>query len=544
LNEYLDPTKTILVIRRLGGVGDIFMTRPIFRAIKEKNSSVEIHYALPYHLIPLVADCEYIDAILPFEELDDTSIKAYRWHGDITRACIDHEIRFRGRVHIHRTDLWARHLGIEVLNHAERFRFTREEIQAAETAILNKVPLPENLFFVAPYSADPRRNLTEEQTRVGIEWARTKGMNPVIIHASQLPEYEDIPQIHGLPLRVWMAIATKAKMALTTDTGAMHLFGYLRVPTAAMHCFTSGKVVPKYYPTVVPFQLHRDNEMHSMPCVPCYDWGSCPYLKKDGNPVLKCVRSIPKDLIIQALEEAFSIDMDKNFAIVDGLEQKTIHPTLPFAQSIPVPVSSISKRSIAPTKPLIPSRLEIDMRDASEMDALIACGVASAIKSKHPDTAIAVVNVNSEVSKVLQLCPFATIDNSNLDNPDATRISIKIISEHKAGWLAAMEQIVGVPSDGSAGLSNCSTAVRREMFDFFGDRAFELRDIDGDPELNVPDKVWVQPEWNWEKKLACARLSRRVVTDKPAMAFACASLGIPVHLEGEIPPAIKGMRIM
>lgn len=544
LSEYLDPAKTILVIRRLGGIGDIFMTRPIFRAIKEKNPSVEIHYALPSHLIPLVADCEYIDAILPFEELDETSIKAYRWHGDITRACIEHEVRFRGRVHIQRTDLWARHLGIEVVNHAERFRFTEEEIRQAEEAILMKVPLPENMFFVAPYSADPRRNLTEKQARVGIEWARKKGMNPVIIHGSELPEYEDIPQVFGLPLRIWMAAATKAKMALTTDTGAMHLFGYLRVPTAAMHCFTSGKVVPKHYPTVIPFQLHRDNKKSPMPCVPCYDWGSCPYLKKDGNPILKCVRDIPDELIIEALEEAASTNEEKNFAVVEALEHKLAHATLPLTQSVPVPAPKTTGRSIAPPRPQVPSHLEIDMEGADEMDAMVACGMASAIKSKHPDTAIAVVNVNSDIAKVLQLCPFATIDNSNTDNPSATRIGVKMISEHKDGWLAAMRSVVGVPSDGSAGLSNCSTAVRKEMFEKYGEHVFELRDIEGEPEMDVPDKVWVQPEWDWEKKLACARLARLVTTNKPTMAFACASLGIPVHLEGEIPPAIKGMRIM
>jgi len=543
LNEYIDPLKTILVIRRLGGVGDILMTRPIFRAIKERNPNVEIHYALPYHLIPLVADCEYIDATLPFEELNDTSIKAYRWHGDITRACIEHEVRFRGRVHIQRTNLWAKHLGIEVLNHAERFRFTKEEIQEAEKVILEKASVPENLFFIAPYSADPRRNLTEDQVRVGIEWSKAKGMNPIIVHASKLPEYDDIPQIYGLSLRIWMAIATKAKMALTTDTGAMHLFGYLRVPTAAMHCFTSGKIVPSHYPTVVPFQLHRDNIKHSMPCVPCYDWGNCPYLKKDGNPILKCVRDIPNDLIIQALEDAASKNTPINFTVVDFLDQKIIS-SLPLTFDIPVRALSPAGRSTTQVKTLVPNYLEIDMLNANEMDAMVACGMASSIKSKHPETAVSAVNVNSDISQVLQLCPFITIDNSKTESQGTTRISVKVVSEHKSGWLAAMEQVVGISSDGSAGLSNCSTSVRREMFDTYGDRVFELRDLSGDPEMNVPDKVWVQPGWNWEKKLACARLSRKVITDNPSMAFACASLGIPVHLEGHYPHVMKGMRVV
>ena len=543
LSEYLDPTKTILVIRRLGGVGDILMTRPIFRAIKEKNPNVKVHYALPSHLIPLVIDCEHIDAILPFEELEETSINAYRWHGDITRACIEHEIRFRGRVHIQRTNLWARHLGIEVHNHAECFRFTREEIAQAEAALNKLMGTLDNLFFIAPYSADPRRNLTEEQTRTGVAWAEKNGMKPLIVHGKHLEEYSDIPQLNGQSLRIWMATATKAKMALTTDTGAMHLFGYLRVPTAAMHCFTSGKVVPSHYPTVIPFQLHRDNVENRMTCVPCYDWGSCPYLKKDGNPVLKCVRDIPQDLITKALDDAASLSIPMNFAVVDSLEEKIAHPTIPISQHTLVHTAAPQARSPIPSKPQVPSHLEIDMRGANEMDALVACGMASAIKSKHHQTAIAFVNVNSDISKVLQLCPFATIDNSNTDNQGASRIEIKIVSEHKNGWLAAMEQIIGVHSDGSAGLSNCSTAVRREMFDLYGDRTFDLIDVDGDPEMDVPDKVWIQPSWGWEKKLACAKLSRHVVTDKPTMAFACASLGIPVHLKGSIPTVLKGMRI-
>jgi ADP-heptose:LPS heptosyltransferase len=543
LKEYIDPTKTILIIRRLGGVGDILMTRPIFRAIKEKNPSVKIHYALPSQLIPLVVDCEYIDAILAFEELDETSINTYRWHGDITRACVEHEIRFRGRVHIQRTDLWAKHLGIDVTNHAEFFRFTHEEIQSAEQALQDIVGTLDNLFFVAPYSADPKRNLTEENVRIGVAWAQKKGMNPIIVHGVKLHEYAEIPQLYGVSLRIWMAAATKAKMALTTDTGAMHLFGYLRIPTAAMHCFTSGEVVPSHYPTVVPFQLHRNNKSHSMACVPCYDWSSCPYLKQDKNPILKCVRDIPEQLVIEALEKAENKNVEKNYAIIESFDEKFFHPHLLIAQSTLTQKPSRIDHGTSPSKNGVPTYLEIDMKEADEMDAMVACGIGSAIKSKYPHTSIAVINVNSDIVQVLQLCPFVTIHNSNDDSKGAIRIDIKVVSRHKDGWIKAMEDVIGVRSDGSAGLSNCSTAVRREIFDKYGEKNFDLMDIEVDNRIDTPEFIWVQNSWNWEKKLACAKLSRRVVTDKPVMAFACSSLGIPVRLEGDIPPVMKGMKL-
>lgn len=537
MNEYIDPHKTILVIRRLGGVGDILMTRPIMRAIKERNPAVQLHYAIPASLIPLVADCDAIDAIIPFEELNETHLRGYRWHGDITRACIEHEIRFRSRVHTQRTDLWAAHLGIEINDHNEQFRFTEKEIEQVDAAILEKVPIPESLFFIAPYSADPRRNLTEEQVRTGIKWARGKGMNPVIIHGTEIPEFYDIPQIFGHSLRVWMAMATKAKMTFTTDTGAMHLFGYLRIPTAAMFCFTSGQVVPRHYPTVIPFQLHRDN-VPGMSCCPCYDWGNCPYLK-DGNRILKCVRDIPNDLIIEALEKAMVFDgMERHFDVVPAIQDKVTYPSMTISK-IP---GSVGKQ-ISPQAPSIPMLLEIDMSNAEEIDAMVACGMATAIKSRHPETSVAAVNVYAKTASVLQLCPFLGIDNSGSSNQAATRIHIHNVSRNKNGWMKAMQDVIGIPTDGSAGLANSPTSVRHTMFEKYGERRFELRDIQGDPELDIPDKVWVQPGWTWEQKIACAKLSSKVYTDNEAMAFACASLGIPVIYNGNASTILRGMRL-
>ena len=302
LDRYFEDGKTVIIVRKYGGLGDILMQRPIMRQVKIASPDCMLHYAVPMQYIPLVADLDDIDCIVPLDCLRGNYM--YDWRGDISSACVRHEVAFRGRVHLNRTDVWAQYIDIEMTQHEADLSFETKEIESA-IRLLNKTGVRQEQFLaVSPVSVDPTRTLLTKHVEAGIEFARQNGLKPVILHPVFLQEYSHFPQINGTTLRELMAIMTLARACFTTDTGVLHVAGYLHIPTVALFNHTSEEIVTKWYPTVHTAQMHR-SKPGGMSCCPCYDWGSCKYLKETENkPPLKCFSSMPEEMVVEAFKSA------------------------------------------------------------------------------------------------------------------------------------------------------------------------------------------------------------------------------------------------
>jgi ADP-heptose:LPS heptosyltransferase len=525
LSEYIDPNRTVLVIRRCGGVGDILATRPIFTAIKARNNIAIVHYALPRGLAPLVSDMPEINAIIPIEGMDHTLISQYRWHGDISRACIEHEINYRRHVHRMRTDLWADKLGITIHDHSTLFRFTTEERATARRLVEESCNDPDRMFVVSPMSADPRRNLTDDQVITAIRWARAEGYSPVVVTAEPIErKYGRTSYLHGLGLRTWMALMTWTRLCLTTDTGALHLAGLMRVRTAAVFGYTSGRVVAMHYPTVTAIQAHRDHE-DGMPCVPCYDWGSCPLMAKCKSKELPCMTAPTGQHVVDALaslasmgETPLSFDVFQN----DGSAKIS---TIRSSTNKNIDMNKI----VDETKSLT---LEISCSDSGDIGAMVCAAIAAAARTSIGNISCHARNVSPRQAEILGIFPSVHVNRGRDKLPGAKKIEVSEVLVHEDGWQDGVRSMLGIETDGSFGTVRCSAITKDAVMVTHGMQSFDfwaMRDDVIDDDGIVSDHA----EWDWEKRLSIMRLARSVVTDNTAIAFAASSLGVPVKFHGK-----------
>src|SRR3972149_1321943 len=70
LKDFWENRDKILIVRAVGGVGDILMHRMIFEGLKEVMPTAEIHFACPRRYHDLVNDHPLIDVVLNSELLD------------------------------------------------------------------------------------------------------------------------------------------------------------------------------------------------------------------------------------------------------------------------------------------------------------------------------------------------------------------------------------------------------------------------------------------------------------------------------------------
>lgn len=295
-----------LIQRRYGGAGDVLMTRPIFRAIKRHCQKLVLHVALPMEYAPLIVDLDEIDWIIPHDLLGD-STQCYQWQADISSACIRHEMVFKQNAHLNRTDIWARHVGIGLDGDYDAgIGLDQHEVDAACGILRQHGIEPGKLFAICPWSADAMRHLPADHVRWALEEARSSGLQPAVIHSAPGNNPWGLPLIHSLTQREWMAMMTQARLCLTTDTSHLHLAGMLGVPTAAMFCYTSGRVVAAHYPSVAVYQLAK--AAGGMQCCPCYDWGSCKHHRQGG--VLRCVTDIGSELVRGTVRTALGMPFD------------------------------------------------------------------------------------------------------------------------------------------------------------------------------------------------------------------------------------------
>jgi ADP-heptose:LPS heptosyltransferase len=297
ISKVIEQRKRILIKRQFGGLGDILMMRPIFHEIKRIKNSSEITFALPKAYFDAVMDVDGIYRIIDFEEYKKYE---FSWIRDISTACVKHEIGYGPNVFIHRTNIWANHLGLGNIPIETFFTFTKDELERARRRV-EALCGNKEVIIIAPCSADPLRTIRDEIIVEAGSFCRDNGFAPLLIHSKPL-DHLGIPCVHGVSIRDWMALFTTASAVLTTDTSSLHMAALMGVRTCATFHFTSSKVICQPYPTVIPVQLHRDDD--GLPCCPCYKPSACPHV----NSTIKCSEDMTKEMALQGLERALKIE--------------------------------------------------------------------------------------------------------------------------------------------------------------------------------------------------------------------------------------------
>lgn len=285
----------VLIMRKIGGLGDILMHRMMFEDFHLLAPECKIYFACPTQFHAVVRDHPFLTDVLDWEQvnLDDFAV-VY----DTSSACSRYEVAMAPYSGLNRSDIWAEHCGVTLTQHNMYISINEDLLIEARLRVakLNKEKRPTVLF--APVSAMKNKNLLFTQIEATVQALRERGLFVYTTHSGPIKELDrlNVPVLSG-NLTQWMANVAVADYVVCVDTSVFHLAGGLGKPLVGIFAFTDGYVYGFWYNFIL-VQKHRNDG--NWPCGPCYDWTRCPKTKQNPKP---CITELSNEQIIQGIDK-------------------------------------------------------------------------------------------------------------------------------------------------------------------------------------------------------------------------------------------------
>ena len=299
IDDFYNKRKKILIMRCVGGLGDVLMHRMIFEDFKKLLPGCEIHFACPKQYHDALIDHPHIDQILDSEKVQKTD---YMISYNTTTACGRYEMRLAPFSGDHRSDIWAEHCGVKLTSHNMHISLAETEKLRGKEMIEAKRDRPGPSVLIAPISAMHGKNLMDHQLEGLIKGLYDRGCFVFGLHNNLIPYFykNNLPEINGIDIRSWMAIIHSADYVISVDTSAFHCAGGMGKPLVGVYTFADGKVYGKYFDFFL-VQKHR-SEDPCWNCGPCYNWGACPKTKRNPKP---CLTELTSEMILEKVDRMF-----------------------------------------------------------------------------------------------------------------------------------------------------------------------------------------------------------------------------------------------
>jgi ADP-heptose:LPS heptosyltransferase len=294
LLDYYKGRNRLLIIRNTGGLGDILMCRMMFEDFKIANPNCKVVFACPTFYHPAVEDHPFVDEIVDSNNVD---IGDYFVGYDITTACGKEEGRCAPMPAAHRSDIWAKHCGLE-LKHHNMHLTVPDHVTARCRSLLEQYRTNpfSPIVLLCPKANTGCKDLDIQQTQGVIDGL--KSMNCCVLCLSSVPVPDvNTPTIIGKEIIDFFGFIKAADYIVTVDTATFHAAGGLNKPQVAIFTWADGKVYGKYYDKVILVQRHRDNG--NWDCGPCYLWFKCPKTSAERKP---CITTITAEEIVAAFK--------------------------------------------------------------------------------------------------------------------------------------------------------------------------------------------------------------------------------------------------
>lgn len=264
LSKYASVAKKVLIYRNMGGLGDILMHRMLFKNIKDIDPECELYFACPSIFHDAAEGHSYIDHVIPITDLD---LDDYGVAYNTTGYCHRHEVAAGKQAYMHRSDIWAKGIGIELVDHSMYLEIPPEDDEFAKKILKKEKPI----VLVAPLSAIKTKNLNKGQLKPIIDELK-KDYQIVGIHKDDNEIFNEcnINLIKNVTIKQWMAIINNVDYVLSVDTAAFHCAGGLGKPVVGVFTWADGYVYGKYYDKKVIVQKHWKYDAN-WTCGPCYD---------------------------------------------------------------------------------------------------------------------------------------------------------------------------------------------------------------------------------------------------------------------------------
>lgn len=302
LRDYYENRNKILILREIGGLGDILMHRMMFQDFKEIHKDFKIIFACPAIYHDSVSDHPFID-----EVVDSAKVNPFEYPiaFNTTSACGKHELMVAPLSDLHRSDIWAKHCGIKLKNHSMHFNLSEQEISFGHNT-LNKMSRTRKVA-ICPVSAMIMKDLNRTQIEGLFRGIENLGFFPFGLHKTPIKELSSLSfsMISGLKIREWLGVLNASDYVISVDTSSFHASGGLGKPMVGIFSFADGKTYGRYYKNWELVQRHRDNG--DWDCGPCYNWTLC---KKCLGVPKPCITDINSEEIITAFKKL--LEREKN----------------------------------------------------------------------------------------------------------------------------------------------------------------------------------------------------------------------------------------
>lgn len=296
LKDFAERRNKILIIRSVGGLGDIFMHRMMFEDFKKVMPDAEIHFCCPKYYHDALFDHPFIDKLLDVNAYDKSE---YIISYNTTTACGRTEMKYAPFSGPHRSDIWANHCGLQLKNHNMHICMSEHEKEIGKKLIEENRDRVGKSVVICPISAMPNKNLLDDQLLGLVKGIRDRGLYPVCLHNTpiNLCYQNNIPLISENKIRNWMAVLNQADYVISVDTSAFHCAGGMGKPLVGIFTFADGLVYGKYFDFLL-VQKHRSLDP-CWTCGPCYNWGNCTKSNKNLKP---CLTEITSEMILNRVD--------------------------------------------------------------------------------------------------------------------------------------------------------------------------------------------------------------------------------------------------
>lgn len=298
LRDFYNKRNKVLIIRQVGGLGDILMHRMMFEDIKNVDPNIHITFACPKHYHSALKDHPFIDELIDNRLV---CVEDYLISYNTSTACTRYELRVAPFSGEHRSDIWAWHCGVKLTNHNMHITIPEVSKQFGIEQIEKIREKNKPCIAVCPISAMVGKNLTDYHTEGLIKGLREMGCTVFGIHTFSVPVLKklEVPTFFNLNIPDWMGLLYAADYVISVDSAAFHFAGGMGKPVLGIFTFADGKVYSKYYNAEL-VQKHRDNG--DWDCGPCYNWANCPKSKNIRKP---CLTELTLEMIMDGVKQMF-----------------------------------------------------------------------------------------------------------------------------------------------------------------------------------------------------------------------------------------------
>tara|TARA_Y100000034_G_scaffold38278_2_gene47033 strand:- start:13680 stop:14711 length:1032 start_codon:yes stop_codon:yes gene_type:complete len=299
LKEFYEKRNKLLVVRAVGGLGDILMHRMMFEDFKKIMPDAEIHFACPPQYHDAVEDHPFVDKVLDSGGINRSE---YVVSYITTTACGRYELAKAPFAELNRSDIWAHHCGIELTNHSMHLNITEKQKEFGKNIIEENRYRTGPAVALCPFSAMAGKNLLKDQIIETAQELLKQGCYVYGVHLHPVEELAklNIPTICNLSIKQWMGVIDQSDYIVSVDTAAFHLAGGLKKPLVGIFTWADGKAYGKHYNFEL-VQKHRDNG--DWDCGPCYNWGQCTQQKQ--GYLKPCLTELTADMILNGCNRMF-----------------------------------------------------------------------------------------------------------------------------------------------------------------------------------------------------------------------------------------------